>query len=360
MKTLTLLGLVLLSSCAVPSEEEETESVEQAVYHNDKCDPLLCGMNAAELTNGFFHELNLDGLENDEGYSLVGVSKNGVSYRLSVLQGKISATSLGIAGSTTLSGANLIGLKLRLKKWSSTYNTYYYYIISIRDVASAQYWAKRTNGLPTPPIETYELVFSSESTPWLSTYMCRDGAEFVFGGDPRAMRKHHALVFEGDRINVQSLEVESLDARWFNFGCAETALAKMQLNGHTHASMTAGLWVPRLERQTFLKMIAADYCGTGRPFTVSGQRLRWTDDHGTMTIASTVPKTMEARWDSEGPTCLNTPRIDAHPTDASRVAFPRGAEAAIASVCQRPPPCAQFAPVHHITSWNPTTVIMAN
>ena len=110
----------------------------------------------------------------------------------------------------------------------------------------------------------------------IGAYVCRNGEEFVWGGDTRAMKKHHALVFEGDRINVRTLTVDSIEPRWFNIGCAETALAKMHLNGHTHpAALYSGLpFVSRLERQTFLKMITGDYCGHGRPFTVAGQPLR--------------------------------------------------------------------------------------
>jgi ADYC domain len=303
MKCHPFFGIVLaLSSCVVPVDEEETESVEQAGFRWDKCDPLVCGLNAAELTNGFFHELNLDALPNEDGYSLVSASKNGTQYTLAVAQGKIRATSIG-AVPVTLSGQSLIDLKLRLRKASSSTTfprTYTYSTIEIKDVGSAQYWARRTDGQPTPSIETYELYFEGENS-GIGAHLCRDGAEFVWGGDTRAMEKHHAVVFEGDRIDVQTLSVNAVDVRWFNIGCAETALAKMQLNGHTHASLFSGLpFVPRLERQTFLKMITADYCGTGRPFTVSGQRLRWHDDNGTMTIASNIQKTREARWDEHG------------------------------------------------------------
>ncbi|MBA3504071.1 MAG: ADYC domain-containing protein [Myxococcota bacterium] len=357
MKAFQLLGLVLtLTSCAVPTEDEGTESVEQAA--TSKCPPRVCGLNAGELTNGgFFHSLNLDGLVNDEGYSLVSTSKNGSYYKLAVTNGKISASmTMGIVGAPTyLSGSNLAGTKLRLKK--VTANGTFYYNITISSVANTtDYWAKRTNGLPTPKIETYKLWFQGESSQ-IGAFLCQNGAEFVDPSSPvRAMPEHHALVFEGDLIDVATLSVTGSNPRWFNIGCAETALAKMQLNGHTYAAQPAGFSNTQSERQTFLKMITADYCGIGNSFTVSGQKLRWSDDDGTMTIAWYITKELEAHWGPNGATCLNTPRVIAHPTDASEAAFENGVWMEIDHWCQRPPPCSSsgIQAIPHLKSWNPT------
>jgi hypothetical protein len=368
---LPLALLLSLSSCVVPDPGADPGSdpgagpdlrpaspaertVGQAfVGDGGKCPSNICGMNSAVLDDGFFHELNLDGLMNDEGYSISYVRKNGAYYQLAVVNGKISATAL-TAGPppAPLTGTALTGLELRLKKVSST-GVISYRTLAIEQVARADYWAKLTSGAPTHPIETYKFRVRLDNG--FSGYLCQNGAEFVDPTSPvRAMSEHHALVFEGERIRVETLSISpSLDPRWFNFGCAETALAKLQLNGHTRASQAAGFFTTLLERQTFLKMITADYCGHGNSFTVSGQPLRWTDDRGTMTIAPTVTKVVEARWDSQGAVCLNTPRVDAHPSDASRAVFERGAAFEIAHTCSIPA-CAPIAPIYHLTSWNPT------
>ena len=356
MKALTVGLLLTLSSCAVPAEEVAIESVEQAT--TSKCPPRICGLNAGELTNGgFFHSLNLDGLANDEGYSLVSTSKNGSYYKLAVTNGKISASlTIGLASAPTHLGSNLAGTKLRLKKVTTSGTSYY--SITIASVANTtDYWAKRTNGLATPKIETYKLFFQGENSQ-IGAYLCQDGAEFVDPDSPvRAMPEHHALVFEGDLIDVEGLDVIGTNPRWFNIGCAETALAKMQLNGHTYAAQSAGFSNSTSERQTFLKMITADYCGIRNSFTVSGQQLRWTDDDGTMTIAWYISKVLEAEWGPNGATCLNTPRVIAHPTDASDDAFENGVWMEIDHWCQRPPPCSTsggLQVIPHLKSWNPT------
>ena len=357
--------LLSLSSCVVPDPDPGSQQApadlpaERTAGHalvgdGGKCPSNVCGMNSAVLDDGYFHELNLDGLKNDEGYSLISARKNSASYRLGVSNGRITATLLASAvPAPPLTGTDLAGLDLRLKKVSAT-GQISYLTLAIAGVDRADYWAKLPGGAPTSAvIETYQFRVRLDNG--LSGPLCQNGAEFLDPSSPvRAMREHHALVFEGERIKVQSLSISPApDPRWFNFGCAETALAKMHLNGHTRASQIAGFTTTMAERQTFLKMITADYCGAGNSFTVSGQPLRWTDDRGTLTIAPSFTKVMEARWSPQGAVCLNTPRVDAHPSDASREVFEYGAAMEIAHACSIPA-CTLLSPVYHLTSWNPT------
>lgn len=354
-----LLLLLLLSSCVVPDEGAAVEPVSegsraQAIVGGDKCAPNLCGLNSADLDDGFFYELNLDGLENSAGYSLYNVRKNGAYYTLNVTNGRISATPITIGPPLpALTGTALVGLEMRLQKRNAAGAISYRSMFIDAVSHTTDYWAKRVDGWPTPVIETYKFFVQIDSG--FGAYVCRNGAEFLDPTAPvRAMREHHALVFEGERINVERLTIGPiLNTRWFNIACAETALAKMQLTGHTKAAQSAGFSSTVPERQTMLKMLTADYCGTGNAFTVSGQPLRWTDDRGTMTIASTVTKVMEARWSPQGAVCLNTPRVDAHPTDASREVFEQGARYEINHECSIPT-CSPIALPTHLTSWNPT------
>ncbi len=368
MKHAFQLAFILVTcSCVAPSSETEefegTEASEeamvgQALYEpgNGKCPPNICGMNSGDLSDGgFFYDLNLDGLANDDGYSLTSVRKGSALYDLEVDDGRLTATLFfGMVGSPhTLSGTGLAGAELRLKKVSETGVVSYrsLFIDSVSRVTD--YWARRTDGVATPKIETYKFRMQLDSG--LGAYLCQNGATFVDPSSPvRAMPEHHALVFEGERIDVETLTLApTTNSRWFNIGCAETALAKMHLNGHTKASKSVGFTSTIAERQTMLKMLTADYCGTGNSFTVSGQRLRWSDDRGTMTIAPSVTKVMEARWDEHGAVCLNTPRVDAHPTDASREEFEWGARLEIDHECTIPA-CGWTNVTPHLVSWNPT------
>lgn len=100
-----------------------------------------------------------------------------------------------------------------------------------------------------------------------------------------------------------------------------SALAKLQLTGHTEVAKLAGFNTTISHRQTMLKMLSADYCGTGKPFTVAGQRLEWKDDRGTMKLPSHLQSEVEARWTPQGAACLGVPRVAAHPTPASTAEF---------------------------------------
>ncbi len=360
----SLFAVFLLATSGCATSDLEPESAfegggvnegEVTQLLNSKCPAHICGMNSGELSDGgFFYELNLDQLANSQGWSLMSAKKGSAYYDLSVSGGRITAAfSLGVVGSPqTLSGYSLAGLEMRLKKilpsGAATYRT-----LIIQSVSrTTDYWAKLPDGALTPKIETYKFHVDTDSG-W-GAYLCQNGAADTTS-PVRAMPEHHALVFEGERIDVDSLTIAPrLNTRWFNIGCAETALAKLQLTGHTKAAYHhAGFVTSIAERQTMLKMLAADYCGTGNSFTVSGQPLRWTDDRGTMTLSAGFPKELEARWTPNGAACLNTPRADAHPSDASRELFEYGARFEIAAECSIPA-CGSTTATYHLYSWNPT------
>lgn len=327
----------------------------EVLQHLVKCPADVCGLNSAAFSDGgFFYDLNLDEAPNRDGVSLVGAKKGSAIYDLDVVNGRFIATFvLGPLGSPrTLRGDDLAGLELRLRRIRAD-GTFAYSTLAIESVARVtDYWARPTSGV-TPKIETYKFHYRIDSG--YGAYLCQNGAEFVDGSSPvRAMPEHHALIFEGERIDIDSLTIApALSPRWFTIGCAETALAKMQLTGHTQAAQSVGLTTTVLERQTMLKMLTADYCGTGNSFTVSGQPLRWTDHRGTMRLSASFPKVLEARWTPYGAACLNTPRVDAHPSEASAEKFELGARLEIDHACSIPV-CLPTQATYHLLSWNPT------
>ncbi len=88
-------------------------------------------------------------------------------------------------------------------------------------------------------------------------------------------------------------------------------------------------------------MLVGDYCGDGYPFTVAGQHLIW--QGGGMSYYG-KPAALEARWDANGATCLDTPRMEKPSTNEGWKQFP-DIEAAIANHCAtRPPRCADSNP----------------
>ena len=112
-----------------------------------------------------------------------------------------------------------------------------------------------------------------------------------------------------------------------------SGLAKLQLTGHTEVAKLAGFSTTASQRQSMLKLLAADYCGTGKAFTVGGQRLEWKDAEGTMKLPLFARTQVEARWTPQGAACLQVPRVAAHPTPASQDEFGDNIETQIFEEC---------------------------
>jgi hypothetical protein len=92
-------------------------------------------------------------------------------------------------------------------------------------------------------------------------------------------------------------------------------MAKMHLLRHTTAGIDPTGQVPVApdkQRQSMLKMLTADYCGTGQSFTVNGHPLRYMDRAGIYTAnpvdVSDLPN-LEAIWGPQGAVCINKPRM---------------------------------------------------
>lgn len=352
-----LLAALAAGGCL--ADPAELAALEQYAGNQEgKCPAHICGLNSPDLDDGWFYELNLDGAVNRDGFMLVSTTKSGAGYRLSTANGRLWANR--ISGNpfapATLASTGLVGTQLRIRKTTGTF-----YNVEIEQVSAiVNYRATLPNGSTPRAIESYRFRIKTDPLPGsglvLSTLMCQNGDLFVDLRGHTAMPAHHAVLFEGERIDVDSMTISPASERWVNIGCAETALAKLQLAGHTKASQVAGFSTSSAERQTMLKLLVGDYCGTGYPITVAGQPLEWTDDRNTLHISAGVSTVLEARWGPDGAICLNKPRLVAHPSAASEAAFPAGVTAAIRAACNGavPPPCQPTLGVVHLKSYNIT------
>ena len=137
------------------------------------------------------------------------------------------------------------------------------------------------------------------------------------------MKGYHTVLFEGERVDAKTKTIApQLDGGWFNFGCAGHALAKLELTAHTESAHRHGFDLTTIDqRTTMLKMLVADYTGTGMPFTIAGMPLSWADDKGWMTQSPNITK-LEAAWTPSGAACLEAPRGQMHWSPALAAAFP--------------------------------------
>jgi hypothetical protein len=142
-------------------------------------------------------------------------------------------------------------------------------------------------------------------------------------GDLLGMNSFQSVVFENDHIDAAKKTVKLRPEKsWWNIGCAGHALAKLHLTGHTSGAQALhGFHTDQKLRQTTLKMITADYCGTGLAFTVAGQPLGWMDKPSWNDYAPGFTGKRESEWTEKGASCINTPRVHANVTPLGAATF---------------------------------------
>ncbi len=363
MKTLVLVALSL-TACVLDAGDPapSVESPTPGVTARTNCDDWMCGTNSPVIDGFGFHELNIEGKPNLEGFVLGAVVKDqprgplelGSSrYRMYVINGAI--VGVKIAGPASdpdeLKNAALTNARIVLERAGKVYEMV---IVDVQE--ETPYWAHLAHA--TPVFETYQFGWRPLDDGDRPQQVCASPN----ASDILTMNTYNAVVFEGERIDAAKKAIDpALDKYWFNVGCAGSTLAKLQLTGHTEASEADGFSTTIDERQTMLKMLSADYSGTGQPFTVAGQPLRWADDHGTMTV-DPLGNALEAEWTPKGASCLNTPRLTANSTPNGQTYFPYTPGELLTQIKTAcggalPPPCTS-TPTMHLRSYNPGLIII--
>jgi hypothetical protein len=296
-------------------EIDELSSSEQAA----RCASVLaCGANSPFIKVYSSFHFNLRGRRNEEGISVLGLTKDGLGYELSVSNGRISGRIPGVkpwAGGLIEDQA-LVGARIWLQARSGEQ-----FGIIINGVAKLQEvvlphdelqtyvldWTEVTgNKLEGPvipgvsfvenPIETKPTAVCTNVTPLTGAAAELD--------ESMSMTPYESLVFEGDLIRADEITVDPVTHNdWFNIGCSYHTIAKIRLTRNT-MNTTGGNWQ---RVQTALKMLSADYGGDGNTFTVAGTPIAWRDQ-GEM-VYWREPRELEARWNERGAMCIENPRF---------------------------------------------------
>ena len=314
MKKLLLSVLVL--GCAEPGELAQ---VDQALG----CSDIWCGMNSSKLGAIYTHQFRLDGKPSEDGFFITKAVKGSKTYELDVQHG----TFVFHGESGTLTDGAVVGAMIAIKHVDGSE-----YLIRIDSSERTPYWVNAD-----AEVWTYELSWSllQGGLPKIWQNVCTNPPGKTV--DTPTMNGNSAVVFEGDHVDGATKTV-SADPNIFNIGCAGHALAKMALTGHSGAGVkAAGITTTVEQRQTFLKMVTAVYCGDGTPFTVPGTKLDWSSDQGWLPYYYREGS-LEARWTANGPSCIDTLRLEKGDPTGGGV-FPDGVEAAILEHCQPPPKC---------------------
>ncbi len=318
--------VVVVLSLAAAACGTELGSAEQAIV---SCPNWACAQNNATLNNRQFHELAEDGTVNAEGFQLGPLVQNGAAYRV-----RVSGTRFYGFDSTTgatVTGAGLVGA--------------YFYVIDreretvtkvyIRGVVNVPVWAGPKKGTL---LESYRFEWTDYAADRVFNLCSSPPIEKPQSSELLGQKGEYTMVFEGVRYDAAKKEVLPGDRNWFNFGCAGHVLSKSLLTGFTPLTGSATV----AEQQAVLKMLVADYCRNGTPFTVGGEPLYWKSANGYMSFFAN-PQTLEARWNDKGVVCLGQPRLKQTKSVTAQQLYP-DIYAAIADVCPQnlPPDCANL------------------
>ena len=311
----TATCLILLAFGCTTDEDLSVGVTEQGILYEpgddgtgSGCPSWGCGQNSPVIAFFEFWDLHELGLNNAQGFRITSFRKfNGFwwsSYRPDVSNAQLLARSS--TGDVVYSGASLVGAVFTLvhARSGATYE------LKVAEVSRMPMW------IPTHPYTyTYRLQWRGPNQTWW-TDLCGQSVEVD------SMPEFHAVLFDDDRIDADAISVTGEMADWFNIGCKSHALAKQHLLGHTKAANAmAGISTTINQRTANLKMLSADYCGNGHPFTVPGQPLHYHDTH-TNYYTPGYSGTVEARWTAAGATCLSEPRVDATWSQAGADTFP--------------------------------------
>lgn len=359
---LSLFGAPAFVAGCVQASQPSNESVQQDL----RCKDWGCGYNSPVVdTDKGFHELNLAGLPNAANLSLHNppLLLAGQRYQLATTNNQFVGWRWDWNLTPTVkSGQDLLGAEILIDT-PDLQPAYAIVIKSVRTMKFPFHVIDPLNNFKFPrrpdELEVYELGWRNlaPGAPSPAHDNLCSSPPYHLANDPNSfnellgMNPHEALIFVGDRVDVASKTMSSeADPTWFNIGCAGDTLPKLHLTRNTLASAT---WlapaVKHSKRQATLKLLAADYCGTGRAFTVPWQPLDWkghSDDAVSEFFKNPPLVGIEARWDEYGATCLSKPRMQISTLDSAKDLFPdpSALRAEIDAECERAgrqplPPC---------------------
>lgn len=334
-----------------PSLDEQIAALESGA-----CPSTVCGLNGVWLGAGVaFRELHLNGGVNAQGLRIIQfLDASGHPLQINVdrdvLEGKL-------ASGVVLTGAALNGARIFLGPTGRAAT----YVLTITSVSTIPSWTACTGcGEPVRPVPIYQ--FSATSvTDNCQVEVCEPGIASDYPGGLVGK----AVIYRGDYYDDTTYSVRdqptpdrrNLDNDLFNIACSGTSLFKLHLLRHTSASASAAVSTTVEQRQAILRLLAADYCGVGHPFTVDGMpiELGFATSKYDVTAASgyrlSGTGSTDAYWSQSGASCVGVPRLTRSMSAADAAAFLDTIHAVCPSLpvgCGLTPPSTDYA-----TSANP-------
>lgn len=286
-------GLVVGLGCEVAEEDRGAVRLRPGSGWCSQCGIVYS--NAATVNGADLSDIHLD-VANLAGVKLrPGSSADGSPFRLEIEPGtdRFLGVGLGDAADSVITGAQFVGAKIVLEMPGAT----------VIDLEISDY----AEGVPS---------WSSDGAPvtaYRAQYLGPKGIQPLCPAtDPD---NQWFTLIPGE---TYAGGVVAAAPRSVTIACVGEAAAKMKLMDF-HPGGARG--ASPAERQATLRMITADYCGTGTSFTQTGTPVAWRDNLDTIKPPH-GEDIMEALWDADGALCLSTPRFVAREDVAAVCAIP--------------------------------------
>lgn len=281
----------------------------------DDCPIESCGMNGTWLGRGVaFRTLHLDKSKPNRQGVRIKAFQDAAGAELTLIVKGNQLVGVRPDGAR-LEGPQLTGSQLILAHAGAGHPDDEY-VLQFAAVDRDDFWTEcRSQECPTTP-ETEKALFYrftvTSKRDGCQVELCKPG----LGERVRGSGLGTAVIFQGDYYDEKKYAVLAEpppgDEDVFNIACVGTLISKLHLMRHTAASEDPPHQTGIEERQTLLRLLAADYCGIGRPFTEDGTPIRFDlrSSRWLPTRYAPFPATSvtEASWTSGGASCLGVPR----------------------------------------------------
>lgn len=258
-----------------------------------------CGIgnsNTAHVNNYPIDQLHLYGDANADGVTVLGVQgPGGPLYQLRTEGDELIAWDPG-ASAAVADGAALVGWTIKLYHAGNA-ELLEVFILGYDDQIALPY---DDNG---QTISAYALGYHPIEAPSETHSVCPQSTAY-----PDVIA---ATIVRGELYDAATGAVAA-NQEWLTIACFGNAVAKTKLFGYGPHEIrpddVVAATIP--QRQATIRMLTADYCGTGHSFTVDGTPLAWKNDNGGVKPDDSPDfDDIEALWDEDGALCLTRPRL---------------------------------------------------
>ncbi len=287
-----LLLTAALAGCDEPDVLEDADADDAADADEDE-DPGFrslgcpkCQFNSAEVNTFPIPSLDLGGALDVRGVAVRGLrDPEGNLFTLGVVGEELAAYGDGVLYAA---GEKLLKWDLVLERGGSEQ------VLRIVGHRQQSSWAR--NGAP---LSLYGLAGSLDGKP-LEAF-CSDPET---GG--AAVTIVHGETYDAERKNI-----DQVGDQWITLACVDQAAYKVKRLGYgpNGNQGVGGKPATAAQRVATLKMVTADYCGTGQSFTVDHARVYFKNKANSLTfdpIGGAL--SVDAAWDENGALCFDAPR----------------------------------------------------